>query len=238
MRRGKHRAARIHAGHLIRAAARGIHGTRSGVGKAVQHPTMPAQRLHPGAVIALIQEEPGLLPSQHIRLKLQAVLQKADRAARRRAGEDRAVGQASERLAGRLHRPAQAKHYAPALHRPLDRLQEHRHMRHPGAGVELEHQRLVIAIQHQPRQSVILAVHQPIPRRDRGARQRLAPADRLRHSLPEPPDIDGNRPVALEDAHPDRRGGIVESQRQKAVAPVVEDREGPGTFLTVELGDP
>jgi len=87
-------------------------------------------------------------------------------------------------------------------------------MRQPRPRVQLEHESVGIAVKHQPRESVVLAV-------DASVRSRLVRIDRCAHFhrlgyrvAPEV-TIDLPGPTAMQHLHHDRRIGVIETDRRK-----------------------
>ena len=66
----------------LRPATRRVEREAAGEAERIQNLTPIGQRSHPMPVLALIQEEPGLLPTDDVRLEAQSILQKRDDAIR------------------------------------------------------------------------------------------------------------------------------------------------------------
>ena len=67
---GQRGCAGVEAQHLGRAAPRGVEGKAAGVGENVQRAPARGQLAHARPVIALVEEEPRLLPPQHVGLEM------------------------------------------------------------------------------------------------------------------------------------------------------------------------
>ena len=142
------------------------------------------------------------------------------------------VGAPEGRLGGAAEPEEQARR-GPDGRERLDQLAQ---VGRPRRRVELQHQRVIVAVHHDPRQAVVLAVDEPVAGRGAGA-ERLAQAHRLGQPGLEPRPVDRRRAVALEDAHANRGVRVVESDGEEAVAAVVDDRQVAGVPLAALLAD-
>src|SRR4051794_24467467 len=70
---------KIDAGDFGRAAAARVDRETAGVSKKVEHRAVPGKRPDASTIVALIEEESGLLPLHQVGLEVQTVLEKAHR---------------------------------------------------------------------------------------------------------------------------------------------------------------
>src|ERR1035438_5124225 len=134
----------------------------------------PAQRFHLTAILALVEEEAGLLPAQTVGLEAQAAFEKCNRSAgpcRAEASERRLVrhgafGKNNFAIAPcqrpALHVAAQTENDAFARDIFLEQRERVVQSRQPRRRVKFQHQRRVVAIQHEAGPAVAFAVDEAV----------------------------------------------------------------------------
>ena len=215
------RCAGVEAQHLGRAAPRSVEGKAAGVGENVERAPARGQLAHARPVIALVEEEPRLLPPQHVGLEMQAVFVERYGASGHRPGQHVTALQAIQKFGPLQEFPAQAQHDTRRRTNLSQRGAQFGQPGHPGQAVELDDQRGVVTIDHQAGQLVVFAMHQAITR-CAAFRQSGAPGRGRGQLGAQPSAVDGLRRTVRQDSYTDGRSGIVEADRQEA-PPVVED---------------
>ena len=220
----------VEVGHRLRAAASRVEAEPAGEAERVQHLRPGRQGPDDPAVVALVEEEPGLLPADDVGLEPQAgFAEHHDRtrrllARRRGAAELRAVLEADQARRF-LAVPAQAQDQAGRLEHRLDHRCQLRHAGQPHGRVELEHQGVGVAVEHETRPTIALAVDEPEAVGVRSDGLRCAARHRGVEPRAPPRRIDSDRLAGVEDPDADGRTGIEEADGEELVAPVVDDRE-------------
>ena len=192
----------LDGGYPLRAAGQRGDGEAARVAEPVQHFAAGGERAHALPVLPLVEKEAGLLSLLDVDAEVEPVLD--DGTARRgavAAGEADSLLQALQCsyfgvralehrfAAGQLDQRVQDG-LAPAL---------------DSGGKELHHQHVRIAIDHQARHAVGLAVHQPHRVRVPGGRKPLAHGQRARQPVAEKIGADGFIRVKAPHARPDLR---------------------------------
>lgn len=110
----------------------------------------------------------------------------------------------------------------------------------PRGRIQLEHQRPLVAVNHQAGQAIVFAVHQPVAGdglRAPALRQRQASLCRQRQSGTPPFRVNGGRLAVLQDAHPDGRMGVVQAHGQKVALAVKDHGQITGSTRVALLAD-
>ena len=122
----------------------------------------------------------------------------------------------------------------PGSHLFLDQLPEFLQARQPRGRVELEDERVAVSIQHQPGPAVALAVDQAVAGGLRVEPLRAARDGRAQEIAP-PRGIDRRRLADVQHPHAQRRLGVEQAHREKAVLRVVDHRQFAGGAVAVLL---
>src|SRR5262245_25797099 len=206
----------------------------AGVGEAIEHLASRGELAHAMAVLALVEEEAGLLPLFHVDAEVEAVFH--DRAARGVAVAPReahaswqglefahlGVRAFEDRLGGGELRERVQDQVAPAL---------------DAGGEELRHQHVGIAVDDQAGQAVGLTVHQAQRVGMAPRRQRLAQGESTLDPAAEKGRIHLLRRVEGPHARPDLRLGAVPGLPVKLPAGVLEVHRIAGTRFADDLVD-
>ncbi len=217
---GRQRAgAGVHAQHRCGAAGCGVDAEPAGAGEHVEHRRAGGQRADQGAVVALVEERPRLLPVDHVGLELQSELAVQDRCAGGLAVQGHAVVEAVHRRRA-LQRPGQAQHHGARPQRRHDDRQDRGQVGDPRRAVQLEHEGVGVAVEHEPGEAVVLPVDAAVPGGVRGRQRRPSFQRGVQATLPER-CIDRRRRTTVEDLQADRRARVVQPDRDE-LALVVE----------------
>ena len=190
------RRAAVHQRHLTRAGRRAAQSERANMAEHVQHARTLCQRRDAIAVRPLVEEPAGLLPASGS------------------TGNRTPPSTTSARRIGAEHqRHAFRQPFLPARRRVIARHHgtqrqqrgqclddQRRQPIHPG-GIRLQHRDIVVAVDHQPGQTVRLGVHQAMERR---VADTLAQLDRLAQARAQPGQVDLRRGVAVQQPRRDQ----------------------------------
>src|SRR5687768_7459074 len=94
--------------------------------------------------------------------------------------------------------------------------------RNPRRGVDLHHEREIVAVKHQAGPAVTFSIDQPVARRSL-IEKTLSPFDRFGQPGREPGSIDYLRLPRMQNPNPNWRIGIKQSDCKKPVLPIVDN---------------
>ena len=213
----------VEIGDRLRSAPRRIEGKSAREAEGIQHIGPARQSFDPTPVFPLIQEKTRLLTTPHIRLKAQTRLLKNYHPVQSRTIENLPVTPPLVRRL-RLEVAAEAQDDAFGHRRRDEQIAQHLQSGQPGRSVELHHQRPRITIHNETGPAVAFAIDESQP-----VRARTRHPDPSRQGLVEPrlPPrlIQCHRFSDVEDAHPQRRGRIVETHREKLILAIINHRQ-------------
>jgi hypothetical protein len=218
-----------------RAADRGENTESPGVAISVEHPRATGQRGDPGAILALIEEPACLLARPRIRQEFGIVL------ADRRAFLGIAPGIGAVGLAaGSLEAPGLdpalqplecarrrivAQHDAARRQNLSESVQQRRAQGLRGGGVQLDGEKIAIAVDDDARQAIRLGMDQPV---EPAGIEPLAQGERRGKAAREEVAIDGFVGAPGQDAGRDQRARIEPGERQELAARGDQPNEAAG----------
>ena len=154
--------AQIQVQHSRGASTCRVHRKTARETKRIQHLSACRNASDQFPILTLIQEETGLLPAHHICLKLQAALHKLHRLSWHIPGKTLTIQQLELLLCHRLNIAAQAQHDTARRQPSAKERRKHFNLREPCRRIKLHHQHFTVAVKHQPRPAIILAINNAV----------------------------------------------------------------------------
>ncbi len=236
-RRGDGERARVDRQDRVGSAGGSVHGEAAGAAEQVEHAGPVRERADEAPVVALIEEVARLLTPDDVGFEGESRLEERHRPGDGFAGHDLALLQPVQLLLAGGAREAQ--HDRRRREHVDERVHHVAQVRHPRRGVQLDHEHVGVAVDHQPGEAVVLAVYDAVPVR-RGSLvggQRRTPCRRLAQAGAEPRGVDRRRRAFVEHLHADRRGRIPQADGDETPVVVEHDREVAGCTLARRLAD-
>ena len=206
----------VQISHRLRATARRIQREAAGKTERVQHRLPVRQSFDDAAVLALIEKESRLLPAPDIGLEADVVFKKDNRSFRRcivilRKQQFGFIGQTQI--------PARAQKNRFWIEPLFQQFTDFLDPLQPGRRVNLHHQRRVVAIQHQARPAIALAIDDAITRGFL-IEQTFTAAERSIKPIAPEFRINRQRFADMQHAQADRRLRIKETDSEKFVVTI------------------
>src|SRR6266542_6500665 len=151
-------SADVEVGDGLRTAARGVKGETTAETERVQYAAAGGERFHLAPVLALVEKEPGLLSAADVRLKAQPGFKKSGVGFHPVSQQDLSVRLRKPMLCGFFYISAQPQHDSFGLQFFTSQTDDSLESRQPGGRVKFQHERRAVAVKHQPRPAVALAV--------------------------------------------------------------------------------
>ena len=237
LRRRDGERARVDGQHGVRAAGGRVDGEPAGAAEDVEHAGAAGERADAAAVVALVEEVPGLLAANDVGLEREPRLEERHGPLDRLACDELALLQPVQVLVAGRAREAQHDRGRPAQ---VDERVDHvAQVRHPRRRVQLHDEHVRVAIDDEAGQAVVLAVDEPVAggRRIELGRERRPSLDRRAEPRPEPCRVDRHRRALVEHLHADGRRRVPQPDRDEAAVVVEHDGEVAGRALAGGAAD-
>lgn len=213
----------IDIGDTAGAGAGGVKGKAAGKTEGIQHILARGKASNKASILALIEEEAGLLTFENIGLETQARFKKNDRILGRRANQHGRIADSDLRGRG-LNVAAQTQNETIGTKLFVDERDHLIEARKPDSGIKLENKCFGILIEDKAWKLITFAID---PAEGVGFRIQNsgAPTAREVETLAPPILVHQRRLSAVNDADTNGRIGIKKAKCQKFVLPVKNDRE-------------
>ncbi len=222
----------VEVGHRGGAPTSGVQGKTTRETEGIQDLAPLGERLDPTAVLALIEEEPCLLTAEYIGFEAQTRFEEDDGTGRGNAMKHRTLLTRSRTL----EISTEAQDETLGLPTSDNLFAEQRNPRKPGDRVEFQDESGVVAIEDQPRKAVALSVDEA-EAGGGGIDEPFPPEMGLPETLAPETLVDQHWFSVVKDAHAEWRGGIVKSNRKKAVVSIIDHRQFPDFTLAILSAD-
>jgi hypothetical protein len=145
-----------------------------------------------------------LLATHDIGLEDEPVLAEQNGSGRHVADQRHAFMQPEQLRALARHVAAEAQHERGGMQKLAEQRQQRRQVGQPCGGVELEDERVAVAVEHQAGHAVVLAMDDPVPGGVAGGEHRPPTIDRGLDLRPPPRRVDRGRLAVMQHADADR----------------------------------